>query len=335
MSVGCAHRQQLNVCLYQESWFSLCCSSQASSHFSPVEEFLPELWIENWMWECSLAFISQGFKTVITPHTGKVQETVYATPLCQKQEAGGGTDNIVSSPSVQHQRTSKDQGNSIYSNVSVSSEAQTQPDGLVYSTVSFSKHCSSVTPSPATVTYSTINNIPTDESTVYCNISAECWSSSWLSAVTSSTLQVFVVIPVWRLNSQVNLINLYIFNFFYNYQAKNHTSCPGDLNFEWNKITLEKSITSLCFCLLLTMLRKLNVSHPAPTKSRLTHTQHTRMRWKLKKVIWTEEEAATCKLHIHQSNLNLPRSVIDLKTSWAIESLCRCLLTRMKSLDWF
>lgn len=176
--------------------FSLCCSSQASSHFSPVEEFLSGVWIENLMWECSLAFISQEFKTVITPHTGKVQDTVYATLLCQKQEAGGGTDNIVSSPSFQHQRTSKDQGNSIYSNVSVSSESQTQLDGLVYSTVSFSKHCSSVTPSPDMVTYSTINSISTDKSTVYCNIWAQCWSSSWSSAVTSSTLQLFVVIPV-------------------------------------------------------------------------------------------------------------------------------------------
>ncbi|KAM8773757.1 CMRF35-like molecule 7 isoform 2-T2 [Acanthopagrus schlegelii] len=122
----------------------------------------------------------------VSKSSGKVQDTVYATPLCQRQDAhhtttssstatevqgtGDGADNILSLPAVRHQCTSKDQGASIYSNISVSSESQTQPDGLVYSTVTFNRHCDSVKPRPAVVTYSTINNISTDESTVYCNV---------------------------------------------------------------------------------------------------------------------------------------------------------------------
>ncbi|XP_073331913.1 uncharacterized protein [Pagrus major] len=122
----------------------------------------------------------------VSASSGKVQDTVYATPLCQKQDAnhittssstatedqetGGRTNSILSSSSVRHQLTSKGHDDNIYSNVNVSLESQMQPDGLVYSTVSFNKHCSSVTPRPAVVTYSTINNISTDESTVYCNV---------------------------------------------------------------------------------------------------------------------------------------------------------------------
>lgn len=109
-------------------------------------------------------------RPVITPHTGKVQDTVYATPLCQRQEAHHTTTSSSTATEVQGTGGGKDQGASIYSNISVSSESQTQPDGLVYSTVTFNRHCDSVKPRPAVVTYSTVNNISTDESTVYCNV---------------------------------------------------------------------------------------------------------------------------------------------------------------------
>ncbi|XP_036978328.1 uncharacterized protein LOC119032818 isoform X1 [Acanthopagrus latus] len=106
----------------------------------------------------------------VSKSSGKVQDTVYATPLCQRQEAHHTTTSSSTATEVQGTGGGKDQGASIYSNISVSSESQTQPDGLVYSTVTFNRHCDSVKPRPAVVTYSTVNNISTDESTVYCNV---------------------------------------------------------------------------------------------------------------------------------------------------------------------
>ncbi|XP_038569950.1 CMRF35-like molecule 7 [Micropterus salmoides] len=122
----------------------------------------------------------------ITTFSGK--DTVYASLSSQKQgahhittssstanedqETDGTTDDIFRSSSVQHQDTSRDHADNIYSNVTVSSEPQIQPDSLFYSTVSFNKHtdCTSVTPRTASATYASIKHISTDESTVYCDV---------------------------------------------------------------------------------------------------------------------------------------------------------------------
>lgn len=134
-----------------------------------------------------LVLISQGSKTVyciITHHTGKDHDIVYATPSGQKQDVNHVTtssstanedqetdsraNSIFCSSTVQHQDTSRDHSDNIYSNV-VSSESQIQPEGLFYSTVSFIKHTDSSTVTPV-LTYSTIQHKATDESTVYYNV---------------------------------------------------------------------------------------------------------------------------------------------------------------------
>ncbi|XP_070684568.1 uncharacterized protein [Pempheris klunzingeri] len=108
---------------------------------------------------------------------GKAQDTVYATPSDQKEDAH---DITMSSSAATDDRgtdgrtetildTSRDHGDNIYSNISASSEPQVQPDGLLYSTISFNKHCSNVTPRTAAVTYSTLNHMSAEDSTVYCN----------------------------------------------------------------------------------------------------------------------------------------------------------------------
>ncbi|XP_051241431.1 CMRF35-like molecule 7 isoform X1 [Dicentrarchus labrax] len=119
----------------------------------------------------------------ISASPGKVQDTVYATPFCQKQDAhhittssstinehqetDGRTNNICSSSSVQHQ-------DNVFTNVTVSSASEIQPDSLLYSTVSFDKHTDcTVTVHTAAVTYSAINYITTDESAVYCNVGTQ------------------------------------------------------------------------------------------------------------------------------------------------------------------
>ncbi|XP_042341636.1 uncharacterized protein LOC121942485 [Plectropomus leopardus] len=116
--------------------------------------------------------------------SGKDHDTAYATVSSQKQDEHHVTTSstanedqdtdsrINSSPPVQHQDTSRDHSDDVYSNVAVSSEAHIQPDGLFYSTVSFNKHtdCSTVTPRTAASTYSTIKHTATDESKIYHNV---------------------------------------------------------------------------------------------------------------------------------------------------------------------
>lgn len=110
--------------------------------------------------------------------SGKSHDTVYATPFIQKQDAHHDatsyspkedqqTDgSTISSASNQHQDTSRD---NIYSNITVSSEPEIQPDDLFYSIVSFSEHIdfSTIIPRTATATYSSLKHTSTDESTVY------------------------------------------------------------------------------------------------------------------------------------------------------------------------
>ncbi|XP_056224925.1 CMRF35-like molecule 1 [Seriola aureovittata] len=96
--------------------------------------------------------------------SGKDHDTVYATPSSLNQDAQHIT---TSSSAAQHQDASRDPTDSS----SISSDVQNQPVGLFYSTVSFNKHtdCSTATPRPAEVTYSTIAAMSTDESAVFCN----------------------------------------------------------------------------------------------------------------------------------------------------------------------
>ncbi|XP_054460772.1 uncharacterized protein LOC129096119 isoform X2 [Anoplopoma fimbria] len=120
-------------------------------------------------------------KRDIQASSGKNHDTVYSTVSRGKQdghhtttssstanedqETDGRTTSILSSSTVQHQG---DRSNNIYSNVSVSSASQIQPDGLLYTTVSFNKHteASTDTPGTAELTYSTINHEATDKSAV-------------------------------------------------------------------------------------------------------------------------------------------------------------------------
>ncbi|XP_037619117.1 CMRF35-like molecule 1 [Sebastes umbrosus] len=116
--------------------------------------------------------------------SGKDHDTVYATHSCQKQDGhhittspstaneDQETDSISSSPTVQHRDTSGDHTENIYSNVTVSSESQTQPDDLFYSTVNFNTHTdgSTVTPHTAALTYSSIKHGATDESAAYYKV---------------------------------------------------------------------------------------------------------------------------------------------------------------------
>ncbi|KAM9363633.1 uncharacterized protein ABDE67_018362 [Symphorus nematophorus] len=114
----------------------------------------------------------------ISTSSGEVHDTVYATPFCQNQdshqntstanedqETEGGTNNIFSSSSAQLQDVGRDQTDSIYSNVTVSSEPEIQPDSLFYSTVTYNKYtdCSTVTAHTAVITYSTIKSISTED----------------------------------------------------------------------------------------------------------------------------------------------------------------------------
>lgn len=114
--------------------------------------------------------------TLTTLETGKASDTVYATPLQQKRDEQGHT------PSSPRQTAKKDKGtdertadHNIYSNVSLSSETQVQPDGLCYSTVSFSKQAAD-SPAPScavtysAVTYSAITYPPAEEPSLYCNV---------------------------------------------------------------------------------------------------------------------------------------------------------------------
>ncbi|XP_071361403.1 uncharacterized protein [Trachinotus anak] len=117
--------------------------------------------------------------------SGKSNNTEYATPSSLKHpiatssltanedgHTDGRTDGVSSSSATQHQDTSRDHKYNFCSNVTTSPEAQKQPVGLVYSAVVFNKHtdCSTATPHPAEVTYSTVADISTDESSVYCNV---------------------------------------------------------------------------------------------------------------------------------------------------------------------
>ncbi|XP_031720736.1 uncharacterized protein LOC116393001 [Anarrhichthys ocellatus] len=118
--------------------------------------------------------------------SGKNHDPVNATVSCQKQdghhittpsstaneyrETDSRTNSI--SSTVQHQDFGGDRSDNIYSNVSVSSGSQIQPDGLLYTTVSFNKHTdgSADTPGTAELTYSAINHDAADESAVYDNV---------------------------------------------------------------------------------------------------------------------------------------------------------------------
>lgn len=120
----------------------------------------------------NFVFISQVFlkpcQYIIPIHAGKDHDTIHAPPSCQKQDAHHVTSSTanedqeidssticaLSSATVQHQDTSRYDGDHIYSNVSLSSESQIPPDNFCYSSVSFDKHtdCSTVS-----LTYSTIN----------------------------------------------------------------------------------------------------------------------------------------------------------------------------------
>ncbi|KAI3352924.1 hypothetical protein L3Q82_019505 [Scortum barcoo] len=119
--------------------------------------------------------------------SGKVHDTVYATVSSKKQDAhgittssstaneddqetDGRTNSVLNLSSIWHQDTSRGHADNIYSNVTVSSEPQLQPDNLFYSTVSFKKHkgCSPVTSQG--VIYSTIECESREDSAVYCNL---------------------------------------------------------------------------------------------------------------------------------------------------------------------
>uniref|UniRef100_UPI0037E81B6C transmembrane domain-containing protein TMIGD3-like n=1 Tax=Semicossyphus pulcher TaxID=241346 RepID=UPI0037E81B6C len=70
----------------------------------------------------------------------KVQETVYATLSDQKQDGGNTSPSSHTNEAKETDKTSRDLTDNIYSNVTASSEPQIQPDGLFYSTVSFTRH---------------------------------------------------------------------------------------------------------------------------------------------------------------------------------------------------
>ncbi|XP_068583325.1 uncharacterized protein [Cebidichthys violaceus] len=120
--------------------------------------------------------------------SGNNHDTVYATLSRQKQdghhvatssstankyqETGGRTNSILSSSAVQLHDFRGDPSDDVYSNVSVSSASQIQPDGLLYTTVSFNKHTDGGADAPdaAALTYSAIQHQETDESAVYYNV---------------------------------------------------------------------------------------------------------------------------------------------------------------------
>lgn len=121
--------------------------------------------------------------------SGKVHDTVYATVLSKKQDAhgittfssraseddqetDGRTNSVLNLSSTRHQDTSRVHADNVYSNVSISSEPQLQPESVFYSTVSFNKHTggSPVTSRAAAVTYSTIEYASREDSVVYCNL---------------------------------------------------------------------------------------------------------------------------------------------------------------------
>ncbi|XP_040892466.1 uncharacterized protein LOC121180859 [Toxotes jaculatrix] len=122
--------------------------------------------------------------------SGKDHNTVRAAPSRLKQDpdhittapstanededTDSRTNSILSSSAGRHQDTSGNQADDLYSNVTILSETQDQAEGLFYSTIIFNKHtnCTTVTPNPALVTYSTIAPLhkSTDESAAYNNV---------------------------------------------------------------------------------------------------------------------------------------------------------------------
>uniref|UniRef100_A0A3Q1ESL0 Ig-like domain-containing protein n=1 Tax=Acanthochromis polyacanthus TaxID=80966 RepID=A0A3Q1ESL0_9TELE len=112
-------------------------------------------------------------KVVLTVKKGElIQYALHETTSYSAKEDQETDGSIVSSPSNQHHDANADHTDNIYSNITVSSEPEIQPDGLFYSTVSFNEHAdfSTVLPRTATVTYSSLKHTSTDESTVYDNV---------------------------------------------------------------------------------------------------------------------------------------------------------------------
>lgn len=88
--------------------------------------------------------------------------------MAKKDEGTDERTAVLSPPSAQDQDSGRDCN--IYSNVSPSSETQVQPDGLCYSSVSFSKQAADSPVTSCTVTYSAITYSPAEESSLYCNV---------------------------------------------------------------------------------------------------------------------------------------------------------------------
>ncbi|XP_047432623.1 CMRF35-like molecule 1 [Mugil cephalus] len=98
---------------------------------------------------------------------------MYATPSAQKRHAHH--DITASSANEETEDAGSSRGDcrqDMYASPTVSSDPQVQPDGLFYSTVSFTKHkgCKSSMPLTTTPTYSIIKHISAEESTVYSNV---------------------------------------------------------------------------------------------------------------------------------------------------------------------
>ncbi|XP_041642034.1 uncharacterized protein LOC121508954 [Cheilinus undulatus] len=95
---------------------------------------------------------------ITSPSSEKVEDTVYAAPSNMKQDGHITTSSSVSKEDQHTADTSRDVANNIYSNITISSKPQVEPDGLFYATVSFNRHtdCSTMTPRLTEVTYSAI-----------------------------------------------------------------------------------------------------------------------------------------------------------------------------------
>ncbi|KAG7485914.1 hypothetical protein JOB18_021077 [Solea senegalensis] len=96
--------------------------------------------------------------TIFTFHTGKDHNTVSAASSCLKEDTLHiATSSLLATMEADTDGLDRNKGN-CYSNVGVFSAPQSQPDGLLYATVSFNKYtdCSTDTPPPAEVTYCTI-----------------------------------------------------------------------------------------------------------------------------------------------------------------------------------
>lgn len=99
--------------------------------------------------------------TVYAAHSSQNQDGHHITTSSSTANGDKETDSrSLSSSTVQHKDTRGDRSDNIYSNVAVSSEPQTQPDGLFYSTVSFNRRTenSDDAPRSAALTYSTIKH---------------------------------------------------------------------------------------------------------------------------------------------------------------------------------